>query len=99
MNLNALAVKKQASIVIKNPVSGTLNHKGFFCCLRYINSNTVVIIMVIVMERPYAASIFDDDWNASTITIPVSYTHLRAHETDSYLFVGSVRCVIRDRHK
>src|SRR5665647_447218 len=24
---------------------------------------------------------------------PVSYTHLRAHETDSSLFVGSVRCV------
>ena len=23
----------------------------------------------------------------------VSYTHLRAHETDSSLFVGSVRCV------
>src|SRR5665647_1362453 len=28
---------------------------------------------------------------------PVSYTHLRAHETDTSLFVGSVRCVIRDR--
>src|SRR5665647_3487933 len=28
---------------------------------------------------------------------PVSYTHLRAHETDSYLFVGSVRMCIRDR--
>src|SRR5665647_1261687 len=25
--------------------------------------------------------------------LPVSYTHLRAHETDTYLFVGSVRCV------
>src|SRR5665647_3533413 len=24
---------------------------------------------------------------------PVSYTHLRAHETDTSLFVGSVRCV------
>src|SRR5665647_2507796 len=28
---------------------------------------------------------------------PVSYTHLRAHETDTSLFVGSVRCGIRDR--
>src|SRR5665647_2586554 len=27
---------------------------------------------------------------------PVSYTHLRAHETDSYLFVGSVKMCIRD---
>src|SRR5665647_2632148 len=30
--------------------------------------------------------------------ISVSYTHLRAHETDSYLFVGSVKMCIRDRH-
>src|SRR5665647_3537324 len=29
--------------------------------------------------------------------VSVSYTHLRAHETDTSLFVGSVRCVIRDR--
>src|SRR5665647_1016369 len=27
----------------------------------------------------------------------VSYTHLRAHETDTYLFVGSVKMCIRDR--
>src|SRR5665647_848537 len=29
--------------------------------------------------------------------MPVSYTHLRAHETDTSLFVGSVRMCIRDR--
>src|SRR5665647_1098417 len=29
--------------------------------------------------------------------ISVSYTHLRAHETDTSLFVGSVQMCIRDR--
>src|SRR5664279_1844915 len=34
------------------------------------------------------------NWRDGMRLHPVSYTHLRAHETDSYiLFVGSVRCV------
>src|SRR5665647_3198678 len=35
--------------------------------------------------------------HSPSMSQPVSYTHLRAHETDSYLFVGSVRMCIRDR--
>ena len=43
------------------------------------------------------ASLIKDDWRFNECTIitnlePVSYTHLRAHETASHL-VGSVRCV------
>src|SRR5665647_2892681 len=41
----------------------------------------------------YLASI---SFPSHTTIVPVSYTHLRAHETDTSLFVGSVRCVIRD---
>src|SRR5665647_2176093 len=35
-------------------------------------------------------------WLSVVASLAVSYTHLRAHETDTSLFVGSVRCVIRD---
>src|SRR5665647_3506010 len=35
--------------------------------------------------------------SSSTCTKTVSYTHLRAHETDTSLFVGSGQMCIRDR--
>src|SRR5665647_3183150 len=36
-------------------------------------------------------------WSTRSPSGAVSYTHLRAHETDSSLFVGSVQMCIRDR--
>src|SRR5665647_3430426 len=33
----------------------------------------------------------------AAISLPVSYTHLRAHETDTSLFVGQRQMCIRDR--
>lgn len=69
MNLMLFATKKPVSTVKKHRVIGMDCYRERFLTLKYNNNNMVVMSMVMLMDKPYAASMFDEDLNIHTTII------------------------------